>query len=564
MISARQLYAELTIFGIMPSGAAGKEWLQNAERDTIKLLTEERELTILYASFRHLWIVCVLAPAMNLRRANKDDLYSARIGADQAWFMQRSWGGGQARRMFLEPPLEFGPDHPLHGAEPVVFRREFVGMSNFDAPIEISQKLVHSLGLHFLEDRNAFCRLNEEGDIEEVIYVFQDQGTGDFDSRACVLINSKILAEYMAVGEYSLFRKFDVTRYHSFSEWDESERHFDAPDIFYNSGKSGDPASYVHGGQVLRPAVTVEELIEQWKSSEDPSARRYETFLIHDWKNKRIVEWSSAPDQLSNYFEESEKPFEISPVYFRPDVLTKYKADPDKYDLRDRSITCRNSWYLKTYDLNDAGQVHTYIRYLQSLPFREQQHWKLYNEAPKGGLSRRAIENDFEGKWSTEEDPLESLRYVIETLDSNPPAWWSPRGSDLVRRVHYPVTTSSKEWADELQVLDQLVVEGFVATELRKIAVAVGVSVDTKWQSLKLIQEFLRARSRVNADEIVEPLRRLHYLRSKVSGHHTKERKTLEKDAFSQNGSLAAHFRALCRQCHEGFTTIIDELHASR
>ena len=566
-MTAREFYKELTQFGSMPSGEAEKVWLQNAERDGLKLLTSTDDLTILYASFRHLWLVSVLASASNVRNANKDELYNARIDAEEAWRIQRTWGGSEGHRMFLEPPLEFQAGHPLNDAEPIVFRRSFMGMTNFVSPIEISQKLVHSLGLHFFPERHAFCRLNDEGDVEEVIYVFHDEGTGNYDSRACALINSKALAEYLAVGGYALFRKFDITRFRfdgSFSHWDDAKRHFDAPDIFYNSGASSGDASYVHGGQILHPAVTVEQLIEKWKQDENPDARKYETFLIHDWKNDRIVEWSSAPGALSNYFQKSEKPFEISPAYFSPEVLTKYKADPEKYDLRDRSITCRNAWYLKTYDINEAGQVHTYIGYLQNLPYREQLHWKLYNEQPKAGLSKRAIDTDFKGEWSSEEDPLQALRYAVETLNSNSPSWWAARGSELDKRVHYPVTASSKEWADELQSLDQLLVEGFVASELRRIAVASGVKIDPQWQSLKIIQELLRARGHDNADKIVEPLRRLHHLRSKVSGHHTKERTELEKKAFADHGSFRAHFFALCQQCNEAFAVIVEALRAIR
>jgi hypothetical protein len=244
--------------------------------------------------------------------------------------------------------------------------------------------------------------------------------------------------------------------------------------------------------------------------------------------------------------------------------LTKYKADPDKYDLSDRSITCRNAWHLKTFDINEAGQVHTYIGYLQHLPFKEQQYWKLYNEWPKAGLSKRTIDTDFKGEWTSESDPLQSLRYAVSELDRDPPSWWRARGSQLRDRVHYPVTTSSKEWADELLALDQMVVEGFVATELRKIAVAAGVKIDTSWQSLKLVQEILRTRDSLTADNIIEPLRELHHLRSKVPGHHTGERAKLEAGALREHGSLTAHFRALCTRCDEAFDVVIATLKGER
>jgi hypothetical protein len=564
----RQFYDRLSATHAAPSSGASREWLVSAETDGLRLLTQdENEFVILYASFQSLLIISVFGSASSLASPNKDELYNSSFYVDEAWYIQRAWGGGQGHRMYLEPPLDFPENHPLHGAEPIVFRRSFDGMSNYDPPIELSQKLVHSLGLHFMAERNAYCRLNAEGDLEEIIQVFRDAGTSDFDrSRSLVLIKAKPLAEFMAVGGYALYRKFDVTRFvpGSFSDWSRSKRHFDAPDIFYNSGLSGGNASYIHGGQILRSTVTVEILIEDWKREDGSNARQYENFKIHDWKNDRLVEWSSAPSELSNYFTKSDKPYEISPAFFSPEVLTKYKADPDKYDLRDRSITCRNAWYLKTFDINEAGQVHTYIGYLQNLPFKEQQYWKLYNEWPKAGLSKRAIDTDFKGEWTTESDPLQSLRYAVSELDRDPPPWWRARGTQVRERVHYPVTTSSKEWADELLALDQMIVEGFVATELRKIAAAAGVKIDISWQSLKLIQEILRAKDSLTADSFINPLKELHHLRSKVSGHRTEERTKLEASAFSKHGSLTAHFRALCTRCDEGFEVVVATLKGER
>jgi hypothetical protein len=547
----RQFFERLSAAHVIPPGGASKEWLVGAERDGVRLLTEEeRDHVILFASFQSLLIISIFGRASNLVNPDKDELYNSSFYADEAWCIQKAWGGGQGHHMYLEPPLDFPEGHPLHRAEPIVFRRHFDGMSNYDPPIELSQKVVHSLGLHFIAERSSYCRLDSEGDLEEVIRVFHEAGTGDFDHRrTLVLIKTKPLAEFMAVGGYGLYRKFDVTRFvpESFSQWESPERHFDAPDLFYSAGLSSGNASYIHGGQILRPSVTVEELIEEWKREDDPDARQYETFRIHDWKNDKLVEWSCAPSELSNYFTKSDKPFEISPVFFSPNVLTKYKADPDKYDLADRSITCRNAWHLKTFDINEAGQVHTYIGYLQNLPFKEQQHWKLYNEWPKAPISKRAFDTDIKGEWTSESDPLQSLRYAVSELDRDPPPWWHARGSQVRDRVHYPVTTSSKEWADELLALDQMVVEGFVPSQLRKLAASSGVEFEKSWQGLKLIQEIVRRKDSVIADQIVEPLKELHHLRSKVPGHHTGERREVGSESFERARVAARSFSSPMR-----------------
>jgi hypothetical protein len=111
--------------------------------------------------------------------------------------------------------------------------------------------------------------------------------------------------------------------------------------------------------------------------------KQYASFITHDWRHDEIREISCAPGATASYFDDSDLPFEISPVFFKPEVLLRYKADRDKYSFSGRSIYCRGSWSLETFDINDAGQVHTYIRYLGYLPYEEQLYWRSYNEPPE-------------------------------------------------------------------------------------------------------------------------------------------------------------------------------------
>jgi hypothetical protein len=38
----------------------------------------------------------------------------------------------------------------------------------------------------------------------------------------------------------------------------------------------------------------------------------------------------------------------LSPAFFRPEVLLKYKADRDKYTVGERDVSCRAAWHLLT------------------------------------------------------------------------------------------------------------------------------------------------------------------------------------------------------------------------
>jgi hypothetical protein len=95
----------------------------------------------------------------------------------------------------------------------------------------------------------------------------------------------------------------------------------------------------------------------------------------------------------------------MSPVFFGAEVLHRYKADPQKYELREHSIDCRGAWGLETYDINDVGQVHTYLRYLAYLPYKEQVYGSHSTSGPRGRFPsaasafRRALSASGVWRW---------------------------------------------------------------------------------------------------------------------------------------------------------------------
>jgi hypothetical protein len=62
------------------------------------------------------------------------------------------------------------------------------------------------------------------------------------------------------------------------------------------------------------------------------------TFIAEDWRHKKIAEISTDPVATTNYFlaKENDLPFELSSAFFKPEVLSKYKTDRDKYTVDDR------------------------------------------------------------------------------------------------------------------------------------------------------------------------------------------------------------------------------------
>ena len=148
------------------------EWLLNAEGSIAFLQANARnDEIVIYASTKCVLIHGVLALTRKLTPSAVSELQHRNIPMpDDSWSIQRVWGGGTGHRMYLEAPLS-NVHESLQGGEKLIFRRSFTGVSKGPAPVELSQKLVHSLDLHFVPERNAYCRLDSRGDIEDVIKV---------------------------------------------------------------------------------------------------------------------------------------------------------------------------------------------------------------------------------------------------------------------------------------------------------------------------------------------------------------------------------------------------------
>ena len=541
---------------------SGAEWLIAAE-DSVAFLKEnaQSEEVVIYASGPATYVHAVLAPLKQVTPADHEDLMHSFVQIDDSWVIQKSYGGGEGHRVYLEAPLSCGKS--LSGGEKLVFLRSFNGVQKGESSIELSQKLVHAMALHFVPERNAYSRLDERGDIEDVIRVIRHKLGSGRESLIAVTVLAKDLSTYMTLADMSLVYFFDFTRFKSgeFNGWgDHSRIDRKFPDLFYQGGSIGN-ASYVYGRMIVRSAIPLQQLIDEWKEESDPARKKeYATFKIFDRKNNVEVETMCAPEFLSNYFQKSNLPWEISPAFFRPDVLHRFKADPEKYSLNDRSISCRNAWYLKSYDINEAGQVHAYIGDLARLPIDEQRYWQSFNEWPKGAISKRAHENDILGEFSSEYDPLHLLKYKIGKLNAAPPDWWQPRGEAQMDAVRYPATDSTLEWANEIMAFDQMLVEGFQLKPLRKLLDDRGRKAEANWASLRLIAEILVASGKTvdDAKANLMPLSRLHALRSILKAHSSIEEKDKEeRQARTTHGTLRAHFKDLAGQCDKSFDTIL-------
>ena len=511
---------------------------------------------LLYVSLPHFFLHAVLIPAVDTGLdSNWEELKSWNLTADTSWGIA-SCGD----EVLLCDPLDQTGSKIIDQGEKLVFLRDFEGIDRGKFYIEMNQRLCHILELHHMPERSAWCRLDENGDIEEVIKIHSLPGP--FEGRV-VSISARQLAIYACVTNQHIARMFDVTRFRTsgFFGWgDEMPRKsVKSATIRGQMGVQPGNGSFFRGVQVANIAASKASIRKSIFSFED-DGKKYESFIAHDWRNDRIGEFSCAPDRLANYFVPKEGPFQTTPAFFNPEVLSKYKADPDKYTIESHSISCRSTWYLQRWGVNDAGQVFTYLCYLGNLPNKEQLHWKQFNETPRAGLPDGTIKTDFMGVFDESYDPLQGLIARCRELSSDRKTWWKVRDESLFTRTHYPLSDKRAEWANELMNLDQLLIESLEERTIRKIAKEKGASIKDRMRALKLIEAcFVADKFEVeHAKQIMTPFHDVHNLRSELKGHASDgTAKAREVEARKRaDGSLINHFRELCQACDESLELV--------
>ena len=510
---------------------------------------QENELAI-YASGNYTLVYSVVVSEDSLAFMNQDDLLDLTGNFSScAGYVER----GGKDDIQIESGIPPWPQNTFENARQLAFRRTFEGW-NGEGRIyfEILQEYAHLTEIHWRPERGAYCRYDEHGELEHVVSVTFEENEGDV---TLVSFEREPLEQFLAASNSVLIRKFDFTllRQESFNGWpDGPESTFTKSDNFFYRQKIIDGyAGYTYGVQIIRPSHPNAEIFSSLKGNwSGDKGGEYVEFVAHDWRNNRITNISTDPSATTNYFQahKNSLPFEISPAFFRPDVLLKYKGDRDRYTIKTRSIHCRNAWALRFYDVNKAGQVHAYIRYLRQLPYQEQLYWKSFNEEPKSGISKRAVEHDFEGKFTEIADSSEKILWIVRRWAESDLTWWKLREEALLERISTPRTSSRDEWATAFMNLAKLIIEGFVVKAIRKRLEEMDIAFDKQDGSLALLEKLLIGHSKLDGEQRLDGLRTVQLIRTKNSAHSGGSVAVdLANNVLREHGTYSAHFENICR-----------------
>ncbi len=393
---------------------------------------------------------------------------------------------GNRDEFWLEP--YWGENGNFDDSEvPLYFHRNYFGRPRGkEGYIEPNQLITHLLDLHWSTNKNSYCSMSNMGEEIEKMKII------DSDGVKLVLIRRSDLNRLMNLGKWGLARYFLFSRLLDDSIFGKGE--IESKTVEFNKFK-GRYRVQTLGKEKIQYSEFRGVKVQETESDDEHSyllldyeekVDQYAGFIIYDLKNNKVIEnYSIDPKNFSDYFIKNDLPYEISPIFFNAEVLDKYKDQPDKYNLEERSITCRGGWHLKTYDINEYNQVHTYAIYLSRLPYKEQLHWKQHNEKPNGEISERANQTDFMGQFS-EPSELNTLRRELHDLgniklgDDIGPIWLPKGGSWQIASngLFYLKTENTNQWHDFIIILSNTVIEGFRLDALKKIAKHYGYDED--------------------------------------------------------------------------------------
>ncbi|BBB48881.1 hypothetical protein [Pelolinea submarina] len=534
------------------------EWVNSTENIRFLIQNALTDEIALYISSEFLYIDSLVVTNNDLFPLDKDDLL--HWGLSSIHSIASYVIGGGRDDIWIERGFTNAQSKSLEGAKRLIFRRTFEGFSGDSRNyFEILQEYTHLCEIHWRPERHAYCDFDENGDFNPVVTISKRDNNGiDLD---IVTFQWESLEEYLVVSDSSLIRFFDFTLYkpREFSDWPHKpEKVINRPkNLFYRQLINPGNSSYTRGFQVIQPRRSKKEVFLNIKNKWfGGGAREYAEFIAYDWRNGVITKISTDPEKTSNYFnsEGNSKPFEVSPAFFNPEVLSKYKADKEKYTIDERQITCRGSWYLKGIDVNDAGQIHTYICYLRDLPYKEQLHWLSHNEEPKANISERAYLSDFKAEWVQVSSSFQKILQIIERWQSEGCVWWKIRNLNLLKDLSQPLTDSRDEWAESFMDLSKLIIEGFQVKIIREKLDKLLINYEENEKSIVLLEKIINSNNTQSEERKLEGLRTVQLIRSKVKGHSSgSEAEQLADNALKDHGSFREHFQFVC-------SLLVDEL----
>ena len=295
--------------------------------------------------------------------------------------------------------------------------------------IHVNQEFVFLFDLYRGED-GCYYAVDECGRKEKVVVIDKDS----------VRFKTSYLMRYIAARQL-LYVQFVDSRRSSRSGYPMrpkricSESHRSDSycyQIWYQSTEEHDYLfSMLYARSIVRPGDVEKCKIWPYDEGDDEP---FPEFIVAELPDGRYERFSCDPCKLGNYFGANpDAPQYMTPVYFKPDVLDRYRNDPH-FEVSERRLSCGTQWSVEI-DNVIPSRVMVYLGDLgRDMPQSERMHFLAHEISPtEQQISETAVAQDFFCMFDAPMGPVSALFAARDKLDNT---WTAKFGNPLYRPLH--------------------------------------------------------------------------------------------------------------------------------
>ncbi|TKB83694.1 MAG: hypothetical protein E8D44_07705 [Nitrospira sp.] len=406
-----------------------------------------------------------------------------------------------------------------HGIEPLVICREFHGMREDFVEVAQEFRLYHNLYLD--QPQKRFILFNEDGDDSEAVRYGQD----------FVEIRTDLLLQYSSVKQMAIAVFVQGSRYskHTLEQLGLKETHSEVRGANHQFHVAVFPnESFFASAFSTLGTITGKKYILPSPMPTEERAHKfehYQEFIIGADTHGKSIKHTCDPNRLANHFGKNPgSPHYLTPVFFRPGVLSKYYAEPQKYSVEDGYLRCGGLWGLQI-DNDHSDYLAVYLGDLgQNLSGNERNYWLSFNIPPDG---REISETNFRRSFMAEPTDPQRADLVFKHQygrfreDFRQAAGWDfflPLHQDdehFLTGLRLMGKDNQAEFDAQLIALTKVLVDSInekdIGKDLKTLA--------ENDKGITKLEKYFRERGMVGLEPHIKFLRGLQDLRSKSAAH---------------------------------------------
>jgi hypothetical protein len=423
---------------------------------------------------------------------------------------------------FGKPTFDPGHSAKVRGVEflPFIHYREFHGYRPWR--FEIAQEFILFHEAFWSDEEGEYRRIDDDGVVRSVARVVTKGG------NRLVLADSHHLRDYLAARRCFLVRFHDHTRrsemdiapilkdeFHSEKLLGE-DYHFELwlrTDLRGVIWPTSNSFSRLFGKDIVPPYPKPDP---SHTSFADPKRSAASVDFVVGRRSDGREEL--APSVGGSF---------LTPVFFNPQVLAEYYAQPSLYRVEHGYVRCLDLWGI-SIDRTSEDLIQVWLGDLGHLPLAEQSRWRRFNVPPRGGITEHRWRRDLLGQFADPEwDPVyyfhRAYKRLNETLSKKAgcPLFLALRAEDqhAFHSIRVPLSDEWKEFDEVMLALAKSTVDSLNVSFLKREVH--GQSPEHEMGSLALLQQLLVAwgYDHDDAEELVAPLRAIQDLRSRAAAH---------------------------------------------